>query len=125
VGTEFRKRLAHGVLLVALGVVPVVALNSFATAESARGDARAVSPAPGATVHGGSWTSPLTEAQRRCLADERGIDRVDGGSTAPGAGSVDAGSADAAIAARRFALHDAAVACGLPTAPRTRERAFV
>ncbi len=86
-GTRFRKRLGHVALFVALAVVPVLALNSFATADTAAGSR------PG-----------VTDAQRQCLADH--------GVTRPTPGSNDQPRSQLSRDDRK-ALKDAADACGL------------
>ncbi len=94
-GSRFRKRLGHALLFVALAALPVLALNSFATADTG-------------AAGGGSRSRPgLTDTQRECLAEQ--------GATLP---SRDDGPRDLTRDQRK-ALHEAAAACGLK-GPRPR-----
>jgi hypothetical protein len=81
---------------VALAVVPVLALNSLATANPGAGSATEGSPPRGA--HG------ITDAQRQCLTEH--------GATLP-ARAAD-GARPALTPDQRNALRTAAQACGLP-----------
>jgi hypothetical protein len=89
------KRVVHVALFVALAVVPVLALNSLATATP--------SSSLGGDATGGRARPALTDAQRQCLADQ--------GITVPDRG--DASEGIAITGEERHALRDAARACGL------------
>lgn len=89
-GTRFGTRLGHVCLFVALATLPVLALNSFATADTGA-----------AADHGSRWRPDLTDAQRECLTEH--------GVTLP---SRDAEPRDFTRDQRK-ALHEAAAACGL------------
>jgi hypothetical protein len=89
------KRVGHVALFVALAVVPVLALNSLATATP--------NSSAGGEGAGGRARPALTDAQRQCLADQ--------GVTVPDRG--DAGEGIAITREERHALRDAARACGL------------
>jgi len=94
--SRFRKRLAHTGLFVALAVVPVLALNSLATAS--------------VTVDGGAGSRPgLTDAQRQCLSEQGvSLPTRDSGDDKP-----------ALTPEQRDARRQAAETCGLaPRPPR-------
>ena len=95
----FGRGIVTVVGFVALAVVPVLALNSLATA-----DTGGTSGSEGTTT---SAPRALTDAQRQCLADQ--------GVTLP-ARPAD-GSRPELSQEQRDALRRAAVACGLPTCP--------
>jgi hypothetical protein len=94
----FGRGIVTVVGFVALAVVPVLALNSLATADTG-----------GTSGSEGTTAAPraLTDAQRQCLADQ--------GVTLP-ARPAD-GSRPELSQEQRDALRQAAVACGLPTRP--------
>jgi hypothetical protein len=127
------KRMIHIVLFVALAVVPVLALNSFATATP--------SPASDGGTSDGSTgpgtRSGLTDAQRQCLADQGITLPIRGGRRAAEACGLAAGrvrpfgralsdeqrqcltdhgvTLPPTSTESRAALRSAAAACGLPT----------
>jgi hypothetical protein len=117
-GARLRQRVGHVALFVALAVVPVLALNSLATAtvvSDGGTDATAGRPAltdtqrvikgrPGARGHG----TGLTDAQRQCLA-EQGVSLPTHGAPGPHA---------SVSAEQRDALREAATTCGLPNRAR-------
>ena len=82
-GVRLRQRVGHVALFVALAVVPVLALNSLATATTASDGA--TDPTAGRPA--------LTDAQRQCLSDHgvtlpaRGADGAKPELTANSAGS--------------------------------------
>ena len=85
-GSSVTKRMGHVALFVALAVVPVLALNSLATADTS------TDPRPG-----------LTDTQRSCLAEQ--------GVTLPAAGSP--GEAPALTQEQRKDFRKSVKACGL------------
>ena len=85
-GSSVTKRIGHVALFVALAVVPVLALNSLATADTG------TDPRPG-----------LTDAQRSCLAEQ--------GVTLPAPGSQS--EAPALTQEQRKGLRKSVKACGL------------
>ena len=92
ISSRLGRRLGHLALFVALAVVPVLALNSFATADTG------TDPAAGSGGRTG-----VTTAQRECLAGQ--------GVTLPTAGS--GGERSSLTTEQRQALLAAARACGL------------
>jgi hypothetical protein len=64
-GARLRKRVGHVALFVALAVVPVLALNSLATADT--GTDPTASPTAGPTT---GVRAGLTDTQSQCLADQ-------------------------------------------------------
>jgi hypothetical protein len=105
-GARLGQRVGHVALFVALAVVPVLALNSLATADTGTdptGGSRPALTVEGRTGARGHGTG-LTDAQRQCLADQ-GV-------------SLPVRSADhphtSVSAAQRDALRQAATTCGLP-----------
>ncbi len=97
-----KRTVVQVIGFVALAAVPVLGLNSLATAETGSGS--------GSTESTGSTRpSPpqLTDAQKQCLADQ--------GVTLPTKPAD--GSRPELTQEQRDALHQAAVACGLPTGP--------
>ena len=102
-----RSGIVTVVGFVALAVVPVLALNSLATADT--GAAADTADAGAATEGAAATFHALTDAQRQCLAEQ--------GVTLP-ARRAD-GSPPELTPEQRAALHRAAATCGLPTpAPR-------
>jgi len=96
----FRRGLIYVVGFIALAAVPVLALNSLATADTGAGTATE-GAIPGA--HRG-----LTSGQKQCLADQ--------GVTLPAAPAK--GSRPALTQEQRDAFHKAAEACGFPVRGR-------
>jgi hypothetical protein len=94
IGARLRKRVGHVALFVGLAVVPVLALNSLATADTG------TDPTPGATA---GPRAGLSDTQRQCLADQ--------GVTLPSR-STDGGK-PALTREQRQALRTAGQACGL------------
>ena len=90
---------------VALAAVPVLALNSLATADTGN-DANS-SPTSAAGVSR-ITEAPITEARQQCLADQ--------GVTVPTPPAD--GSRPQLTEEQRVALRQAAEACGLPLGPR-------
>ena len=101
-----KPRIRRGVVtvvgFVALAVVPVLGLNSLATADT--GDTGAASAADGQRHP----RPALTDAQRQCLAEQ--------GVTLPTRPAD--GTRPQLTEEQRAALRAAAEACGLPTGPR-------
>jgi hypothetical protein len=96
-----RRGVVQIVGFVALAAVPVLALNSLATADTVSGS--------GSSTSGAAATRParpqLTDAQKQCLADH--------GVTVPA--KPEDGSRPEVSQVQRDALRQAAEACGLPT----------
>ncbi len=96
-GARLRQRVGHVALFVALAVVPVLALNSLATATAASEGSTDPTGAPNA------GRPALTDTQRQCLSDQ--------GVTLP-TGGADGAKPELTRAERRQ-LREAGAACGI------------
>jgi hypothetical protein len=108
-----KPRIRRGVVqivgFVALAALPVLALNSLATAAAPTNDGGSGSGSSTSEAPSSRPSPPqLTAAQKQCLADQ--------GVTVP-AKPAD-GSRPAFTQEQRDALRQAAEACGLPAGPR-------